>query len=288
MTALTAIAKSTRPNLWLFIILNAVATGLVAGLDVLRAVLFALSLSLLASFGFLLNDIVDRRIDALIHPGRLALATEGTLRLAWAILAALVVGALTIAWFLATSATLIVIGIAICLGTYSLLLRKRLLIATLVCASCVTSPIWAPFIVGGTTIPAFQLAMVVVAFLVVSAREIVMDLIDVAGDRLDKRVTIATLMGKRVSQIGATILAATGIVGLAAVCILRGMTLPLLGVVAVGAGLAIFGWLAVWPTVQLALTEGDNKPVLDTFIRRTRYAMALLPLFIIVDWFARG
>jgi 4-hydroxybenzoate polyprenyltransferase len=285
--SLVAIAHSARLNLWLFIGLNAVTTGIVAGLDVVIASLFALCLSLLASFGFISNDIIDRKIDTTIHPDRLAFVSASTIRLARMMMWALLLVALAIAWFLGTNAILVVGSLAISLGAYSLVLRKQLFIATIVCAYSVTSPIWAPFLVAGIFIPPYQLALAIVAFVIVSARETIMDLIDIEGDRIGGRDTIATLMGERVSIVAATVLTSTAILILLVVCIWRSLTMPLIGAVAIAAGIVTVGWLAIWPTVRL-ITNQEGKQVLHTFIRQTRWAMALLPLFIIVDWLVRG
>lgn len=281
--SLAKVIHCSRPHLWLFIALNTTVTGVAAGLTASYALIFGFCLCLLAAFGFILNDLVDRQIDSDIHPDRLSSADHVTLRLAHLSLWIILLFSLTISYSLGARAGAVAISIAITLSAYSLVFRKQLLVATIICSASSISPLWAPYIISGSVIPSFHLAIVAAGFVLLASREITLDVKDVAGDLVGKRHTIATIMGPRISMIVVVILTTAGYLTLFVTCVWRALSFPLAAAALVMIGLGGVAWLTIWPTARLVLSQQRDMQLVDIYVLQTRRAMALIPLFIIVN-----
>lgn len=282
------IVHCARPYVWILIIINSIVTGFASGLAFADALILGLCLSFLSSFGFILNDIQDREMDKELHSDRLAFADTRTLLFAHISMWMFLILALVVAYYISNVALVVAFSIAVGLAAYSLVFRRQLLIATLVCSASITSPLWAPYLVADSFMPPFHLAIVCVSFTLLAARETILDVKDVHGDIYGKRETIATVMGEQVAVTAATVLTVTASLSLLAMWASRILTLSPFVVIIIVVALSSFLWLVVTPTIRLYTAENRDKPLFNNFVQNTRRAMVLIPLFILVDWLTRA
>lgn len=189
------VVRSARIYLWPAIALNVVAVSLYLGVDLTAAALMALAIPLLASFSFILNDLWDLEVDAHNCERRLNGATVAGRRLAAGAACALLLLALA----------LLVAGLgdrggwlflAVVIGSvgYTALVRSVVILAACTAAAVSLAPVWGPALVGNG-VDGFFLVVLVAAWLMLVGREILLDVKDVHGDRVGRRVTFPLIAG---------------------------------------------------------------------------------------------
>ena len=273
------IARSSRLYFWPIIAANVLTMTVVAGGDLRGMALFSLSLSCLASFGFLVNDLCDRRIDLANDAGHFERSAPATLRAARLAAAAFCGAGLALAWAVGPQVLAVAAGLAVGLAGYSPILRRAEVVPNVATAVFGSSPLWAPLLLsrsGGTT---SQWWLVAAAVVVLVAREILMDVRDRHGDAVVGRRTLATLFGVAVSTrigFGLTMLAVVPValaVGAAAtqLSFVVGLTVALVAIVTAG--------LLVVPAARIPRdTAADPAQAIQAYVRRSRIAMALVPV----------
>lgn len=279
------VIRSGRFYNWPIIIANVIAVGFYVGAPALDILRVSIIISLLASFGYLINDICDRDVDLVNKAGHFEESNSETVYLGAALAASFLIIALAIACtaggLIFYTACLIATGLA----SYSLIFRRLLLLPTLLASVLATSPIWTPLVFWGQSIGIGEKFFLIAVLLMMAGREILMDTRDRLGDKAAGRSTFATVFGsgsaKRiavgVSLIGSLFLAAAGF-GLS-------NELSLLGRVMLGSIVTSVVYLVVEPSIRTLSSASSELLVIDRYVLLSRFAMALLPLFsLIVLW----
>ena len=156
-----------------------------------RLLLVSTAALLLLSAGNAINDYCDYNIDRINRPRRPL--PSGRIRRANALIFAILLTVVGI-WFgvlINRNATGFAILVSIALASYAFWLKRTPFLGNLV----VSGLTGLTFIAGGVAINSIQGTLVpaIFAFLFTTAREIIKDIEDIAGDRQNKVKTLATL-----------------------------------------------------------------------------------------------
>jgi 4-hydroxybenzoate polyprenyltransferase len=210
MISVASAVQCARLYLWFTIIVSSTFMAASVGQPVFVGFAIGLSLSLIASAGFLFNDVVDFEIDAANGVGRLSDASRHTRTQACIIAIAFASGSI-----LCAAATLDHKSLAgvcmVLLGAvaYSYPLRSIPVISTALSTTVSTSPMWFPVFASGEAHPR-HILIVLASFMSVFARELILDVRDASGDRAYRRYTIPVLIGSANSvRLAVGILCAT-------------------------------------------------------------------------------
>jgi 4-hydroxybenzoate polyprenyltransferase len=275
--------QSARLYFWPIIAANALAMSAGTGVDPYRMAWFAGVLAALASFGFILNDLLDRRIDLVNAAGHYERAAGHALVVGWVAAAALFAAAASIAWWLGDREYRLAMALSVPLIVYSPLLRRLALVANVTTAALASSPLWAPMILADAPIALWRLGLLSGAAVFLVAREIVMDVRDRTGDAAGGRRTLVTWIGPRRSLLAAIGLGGAGVTMLALAIAIGAAGLDRASAMAViAAGGAVLG-LVLSPLSRLrAGTAGDDAAAIRLFVRRSRLMMLGLPAIVLL------
>lgn len=269
--------RSARVYFWPIITANILAMAVGVGGDVRHMALFSLVLSALASFGFLVNDLSDRRIDRVNQAGHFERASDAAVVLGRVTATIFLIGAVALAWRLGTVELSLTAGIAAALAVYSSVLRRAALVANLATGVLATAPLWAPLVITPPRVSAWQWWLVSAAGGMIVAREILMDVRDRVGDEAGGRITLATWLGARPSVQMAKITTLTAIAPLAvAVTIGIARLGPWLALAAVIVA-AVFLFLVLGPIARVQAAHSDSRATIQHYVLRSRLAMACFP-----------
>ncbi|MEO8481105.1 MAG: UbiA family prenyltransferase [Acidobacteriota bacterium] len=270
------VLQSARFYFWPVIVANVLATTAGAGGDFRRMAAFSAVIATISSFGFLVNDLCDRAIDRVNHAGHFESSPRHTLALGWCAAGVFATVGLLIAWQLGSLAFLIALGSAVCLGLYSPLLRRALILPNVATAWFATGPLWTPLALtpGGGARWQWWLALGV--FLMLTGREILMDVRDRSGDAIGGRPTLATVAGARLAvrtAVGLTIAAFVPFV----TGVLVASTHVTPGAIACGVILtSAIAVLMLGPALRLPVDTRLDAAI-QAYVRSSRLAMAVLP-----------
>lgn len=275
--ALNEARASARVYFWPLITLNTLAMSFSIDANIFDGAVLGSSLSLLASFGFIFNDICDRRVDNINKAKRLEACTVSDLRKIGGIAALLLMGGLSLASAIGeepfTLAALVVFGLIV----YTIVLRRILLVATLLSGAMAVSPLWIPLVLWGQN-ATVQWRFIAIMFIMVSAREIILDIKDVNGDGVVCRHTIATVFGLHVAKYAAFILTTSALALLLALAANTVSEAPrfVSGIfLFVVCGFAV---LSVYPLIRIISTREIQANRISHFISSSRIAMVIAPV----------
>jgi len=280
------ISKSARFYLWPAVAGNAIIVSLGVGAELIDALLLGSALCCLASFGFLLNDLFDRRVDKANSAKRLEYADSSTLRGVWLAASLFLLAGLGCAASVSLNCFGVCLWISLGLTLYSAVIRPVLLAATLLSALLGTAPLWAPLILWHVRVlspPVLTLfAGIYVMFV---AREIILDIKDEKGDRVVGRHTFPTIYGGKTAGLLACFakLAAGGVLIKAGFNLAT--TLPSLEGGLLLVLLAIFLYFGVLSALQISLFS-DSREEISVYVLRSRVAMAILPFLLSIIFFS--
>ena len=277
------VRRSARIYHWPIILANSTAMSLCVSSNLVGGITLGMSLSFLASSGFILNDLWDRRIDSANSAQRLEDA-DGTTCL-FASLAGLLLACLglLVASRVAPRALFIVACIAAGLILYTVFLRKFLIVSNFLCALLGASPLWLPLLLWARHPPAFEWGIVVAMVVMLFSREVVHDIKDRAGDLTGKRVTLPVAFGTKVSRIIAFVLMIIGGTSLLFAIQANGRQLSIVtNVMTYSCCVALLA-LVLIPAVYLVLSHSLDRAVLR-FISFSRCAMTVVPLLLFIEY----
>jgi 4-hydroxybenzoate polyprenyltransferase len=270
-----AILRSARFYFWPVIALNVLAMTRGAGGDYERMAWFALVIAVMSSFGFLVNDLFDRRIDLANAAGHFERSNRPTIRTAWVTAGAFAGAGLGVAAWLGSGPFLIAAASGGALAAYSPLLRRVMLLPNVITALLAAGPLWTPLVLAASAGAPWQwwLASGIVGILI--AREVLMDVRDRHGDQAGGRPTLATHLGARAAAIAGFGLTVASLVPLAASVVLGSDTLSRLLVTTAATLAAAIALLLLRPAARI-ITTGASTPSIQTYVSRSRLAMLLL------------
>lgn len=269
--------RSARVYFWPVIVANVMAMAVGAGADLWRMAAFACVLCALASFGFLLNDLSDRAIDLVNEAGHFERASPQAIRLAWGTAAAFALVALVVSGSLGARASVITAALAAGLVIYSPILRRFVLLPNVATAVLASSPVWAPLALSATGGVAWQWALALAFAVILTAREILMDVRDAFGDAAGGRATLATRLGASGGIRVGVLLTRVAVVPFAvAVGLGARHASPLVLAAVLALAWAVLALLLV-SSSRISASLADQRPSIQQYVLRSRLAMALVP-----------
>ncbi len=282
MTSGHLILRSGRLYLWPIIVANSTLMVVYDGGQAITGVLVGAGLCLLASFGFVLNDLVDRETDRVNEANRLENADRQTLVMASIVGGLCLFLGLGVLMAISARAAVAGVGVAAVLSAYSLFLRKVLLVSNLSAALVDSSPLWMPLVVVGAKADSFQAALIMAALIFFVGREILLDVKDLPGDLHGNRVTFATVFGRDIATFLATLLIGFGAVlfSLSALYLRTDHTFVKILVAS-----AVLAWSLrmLGPAMRLSLVRDNYRP----FVLRSRMILLVAPVILFMGWVLR-
>jgi 4-hydroxybenzoate polyprenyltransferase len=270
---------SGRFYFWPIIAANMFAMTLGIGGDLTRALAFSVVISCLASFGFLLNDLWDRKIDGVNRAGHFEDARFSTVSIGVVAALGFLLSGIVLAFLLGRLELRLAVGIALALMSYSLFLRKVLLLPTVLAAVLAASPLWTPLVLWARTFDQSKWAVVVAIVLMVAGREILMDSRDQRGDLVGGRQTMPTVFGARIAKMAAVMLSVSAGILLVTTVVSRALLIPLQATV--GAAIVTSTILYLVLPAALRTLSNETREAIQYYVIRSRIAMALTPLLLL-------
>jgi 4-hydroxybenzoate polyprenyltransferase len=272
---------SARLVLWIPIAINVVILTLKLGGSGWNGFILGISLCMLASFGFLINDLRDLSVDRINNAGKLENADRTTLRFASCLAGLFLAIGMMGGLFLGLNALIPLILIAVGLIAYTTIVRPRLVAANILAAALASAPLWLPNVFLGQQPNLAQWAILSGAMAILLGREIIFDVGDVVGDRNQRRSTLPAVLGEIVAARIGVVLEIAGLILFATYFIVEFPSISVISQLAMLAVLIGFGSLIV--PVNLKLFFRPKKEViLNEFTTCTRLAMLLIPIFILL------
>ncbi|MFZ1290960.1 MAG: geranylgeranylglycerol-phosphate geranylgeranyltransferase [Melioribacteraceae bacterium] len=202
MKKLLAIIKISRPINILITFLVVIVSAIICSNDFYfsqNIILTALSASLIAAAGNVINDIFDYNIDLINRPSRPIPAKELSINFAIILYVIFTALGLYLAYSISWELFFIAISVSLILLLYSYQLKGIILLGNLTIALCTT----LAFIYGGVSVNNWQDAIIPAsfAFLVNLIREIVKDVEDLKGDLENNILTFPSKFGLNSTRI---------------------------------------------------------------------------------------
>lgn len=266
-----------RIYLWPFIITNCICVSISIDFPLIDGIVMGIILSLLASFGFLINDLKDRNVDKINKSNRLENATSSKLKFTWFVSSLFLIGALILSAIFNFNLFCISIGIATLLVIYTFILRPYLLVSNLLAAFLSLSPLWLPLIISEKNIFNFKFHFFIVLamYLILVSREIILDVKDYVGDEKCGRKTVPTVFGFQKSIVVSFGLALTASLVLISASFLFFNTLSLIFILTV----ILFISLSLFPYVKW---NTNDKVSMKRYLLYSKIAMAITPFIFLL------
>ena len=165
----------------------------------LEGFLIGIQISCIASFSFVINDVLDAKIDKLNWEKRMSELNEKS---------RLVLGLFSLLYLLIAfgssslftpNSSLIMLILAIILFGYNIIFKRILFIGNIVAAVTLMSPIGIPYILHGSNFNPFIVLVIISGIIYNFSREIILDLIDTKGDSQNGRHTFPIIIGQQSS-----------------------------------------------------------------------------------------
>lgn len=281
------IVRSMRFYFWPIVILNTTTMTVAVGGDATRGASFSVVICLLASFGFLLNDLWDRRVDKVNNSGHFESSGRRTIRGGAVVSIVCLIVGLGIAWLVGSTASEIAWLVAAGLAAYTVVLRRYLLVPTLLASVLAASPLWAPLLSWPRNVRPMHWVFVAGMTLLLAARETLMDVRDRPGDKVGERDTMATLFGPAIAKSAAFTLLISGATLLCFVLGKQIVSLSSLGRFIATLSTCLVLLLVVIPAIKAVLVDsktGGDYAAIQGFVFRSRAAMAFVPLLNLFLW----
>jgi len=279
-----SIINSGRFYFWPIIIANTAAMAKSANGDVLVAATLGLSIACLASYGFLLNDLWDQDIDRINVAHHFEDETTIVKRVGGVSAVLFLILGLTTAFPLGRLPFAIACLIAVGLTAYTCVLRPLLIAPTLLSALLAGSPLISPLLLPGTGATWIHWTFAFSFMLIITAREILMDVRDRVGDSKGNRRTMPTVYGPARAKRVALSLIVVGLGILLSTLVIRVPQLSL-GQAAVSVSLGTAIVLAVWiPGWRTISDSVDESARIQRFVLASRAAMCLVPIVVLALW----
>ena len=240
----------------------------------------ALSLSLAASFGFLINDFEDVPVDRVNRANRLENAGKNELRFIRQCSIGFLLAAFGSAALLGIKGSIAVGLISAGLTVYTFCVRQKLILATLLAAILSSTPLWVPNVVFGSLPSPLQMGVVVLSLILLVGREVIFDAEDIQGDSYGQRRTLATTFSRSFAVSLSLALNGTGAALLVMLLYVSKRTAPAPIFVMNTAGVLLFLWLILPPLYKVKCSP-ESRQHYKSFTQRSRLAMLLLPAFLL-------
>lgn len=179
--------------------------GLQGSINYLVFFLLLLSTVLIAAGGYVVNDILDVKIDLINKPEKVLVGKKYPLQscwdLYWTLTIAGVIAGLLAAWYNKTNTLMSIAPLeAGLLWFYSSILKRKFLVGNLVVSFLCALALFKPFLFNAVTYNAEGIAFLVIgyagfAFIITLIREIIKDLEDQPGDEAYDCKTVPIVIG---------------------------------------------------------------------------------------------
>jgi 4-hydroxybenzoate polyprenyltransferase len=277
----TTIVRSMRLYFWPIIILNTTTMTFAVGGDPRHGASFSIAICLLASFGFLLNDLWDRPVDKVNNSHHFEHSSENTIQIGAAVSMCCLIWGLAIASRSGSIEWRIAWLLSAGLAAYTVVLRRFLLVPTLLAGLLAAAPLWAPLVRWPRDVRPCHWLFVAGVVLLLAARETLMDVRDRRGDEVGERCTMATLFGPVMAKSAACILLVSGAALLGLGVCKQMSALSGLGGFITAVIACVVLCLVLIPAGKAVLPAhkiGEDHMAIQTFVLLSRAAMAALPI----------
>ncbi|MGO9388006.1 MAG: UbiA family prenyltransferase [Methanobacterium sp.] len=196
---MNAYLEIIRPGNAIMAVIAVLLIAIISGIFTIKILLACIVVFIITGAGNSINDYFDYKIDAINKPerpipsGRISLNKAGFYSLAL-----LLIGTI-LAFILGLLPGLIALSTALLMVYYAYSLKKKFLIGNIV-ISFLTG---LTFVFGGVIVGEILTSIILgfFPFLTTLAREIVKDMEDVEGDRIEGATTLPIMSGMRISSI---------------------------------------------------------------------------------------
>lgn len=279
--SLVLVLRSARLALWLPILGNTVVLTLLLGQSLLSGFILGLSLSSVAAYGFLLNDIWDIRVDRENNAGKLEGVSRDVLVLAAGFSGFFLAAGLVISTLLGTRSIFAMLAVAAGLTAYTFWVRPKLFFANLLAAVLASTPVWLPNVIFGLLPDVAQWAIIAITTAILVGREIVFDVADVLGDAKEKRQTFPLFFGDQIARRIAVAMQLSGCGLLIGLTVLQAGHLSFPLQLLLYSTSVAFVILVTSVNIKL-LVQPEAMSLIRVFTARTRFAMLLLPILLVL------
>ncbi len=280
-----AIIRSAKFYFYPIIATNTLAMGLVIDADFSRSLWFSIVLSCLSSFGFILNDLWDIEIDKVNRPQHFEDLERSQLWKAQCLCAGFAGVALLLSFLLGMAEFGLAILVGLGLITYTVLVRRFLLLPNLLAALLASSPIWSPLVLWSNGASDSQKLIFVIAIIgIITAREILMDTRDVVGDAIGRRDTFATLFSVRIATFVGVVLTLSACVPFVLSITASVQQAPLAVLIATFAIGSSILYLLI-PSALRTILMTPSRPEILIYVKKSRWAMTLIPVLVVLLWY---
>lgn len=276
---LRIILRSARVVLWLPIIANVSLLTISLRRSIWEALILGISLSCIAAYGFLINDLQDLQGDKSNKAGRLDSASNDVLSDVKYSAILFLISGITLTAILQPRSVFALLVIAGGLTAYTFWIRPKLCIANLLAALLASSPLWLPNIVFLQPPGATQIAVLTIAVVMLVGREILFDVADRFGDAKMNRRTLPMFLGDQIAQRIAVAMQFGGCFLLLVVTVARAHKLFFSFQLLLYVTCVVLICLVVSANMKLT-TQPISASLKQIIAARTRIAMLLLPILL--------
>jgi 4-hydroxybenzoate polyprenyltransferase len=274
---LPVVLRSARLWLWLPILANVGILTFLLTHSFQKGFVLGISLSCVASYGFLINDIWDLQVDGANRAGKLESASKSALILAMFFSALFLSVGLIASGKLGLHTFVAMLIIAAGLTAYTFWVRPMFFYANLLAALLASAPIWLPNVVFIQQPNLAQWIIIAVAITILLGREIIFDIADAFGDAKAKRRTLPVLFGRQIATRIAVVWQLSACVLLVVFCATTAWDMPIDRLLLMCGTVTAFALLVIPINLKMLHVSHDAK-LINLFTFRTRLAMLLLPL----------
>lgn len=278
------VVRSARFYFWVIIAANMTAMSAVVEASLSRALVYSIVISCLSTFGFLLNDLWDRKIDKINNSHHFENSNVRTVKIGTASMIVFLIAGLILAYYIGRSEFTLACVIALFLTAYTVFLRRVLFLPTIVTSILASSPLWIPLLLWEKNFDKWKFVFVVAIIIIISAREILMDTRDRYGDMFGCRDTFATVFTARIAKFVGVVLTISACIPFIMSVLFSAYSYPVVNILFAIAVTVIILHLLIYSAIRTLSDNQDEQETIQKYVLNSRLSMILIPILILLIW----